>query len=383
MIDQEKFSTIDNLKEEYVNFLIDVTKIESPTSYKKGVDDACNLVIEKALKKGWKVETLEESSVGNPVAITINENSNGAPIVFSGHMDTVHPIGTIKVNPVRIAEDKLYGPGVYDCKGGIIAGFMAMDALERLGFKDRPVKLVIQTDEENSSILSDKRTVKFMAEQSKNALAFFNLEPYLKGFVSTARKGIIRYKFTVKGVSAHSANCPDGVNALTEACHKIIELEKLKDKNGITCNVGIINGGTVANTVPDLCTFVADIRFASLEQLDYVNQLVSKICSQSTVKGTTSTFEKVSFRTSMEETEQNLDLLRKVNKILENNGFEKLTPRRGAGGSDAADMTAYGITCLDSLGVMGKNMHSLDEYALISSLTACAKFLTLVTLELN
>ncbi|MBE5743329.1 MAG: M20 family metallopeptidase [Clostridiales bacterium] len=382
MRNEEIFIAIDNLKEEYLNFLIDLTKIESPTSYKKGVDDACNLVIQKALKKGWAVEVLNEKSVGNPVCITMNGHLNSKPIILSGHMDTVHPIGTIKTSPVKIDGDKLYGPGVYDCKGGIIAGFMVMDALEKIGFNSRPIKLVIQTDEENSSILSDKRTVKFMAEKSKDALAFFNLEPYVKGFVSTARKGIIRYEFTVKGISAHSANCPDGVSALTEACHKIIELEKLKDKDGITCNVGIINGGTVANTVPDTCTFVADVRFASKEQLDYVENLVNKICNNSTVAGATATVKQVSFRTSMEENEQNLNLLSKVNEILQRNGFEKLTARRGAGGSDAADMTAYGITTLDSLGVSGKNMHSPDEYALISSFVNCAKMLAVITLEL-
>jgi phage-related minor tail protein len=55
------------------------------------------------------------------------------------------------------------------------------------------------------------------------------------------------------------------------------ELEKLKDDEGLTCNSGVIQGGSVSNTVPKECVVKINIRFANEEQrlyaIDYVNRV--------------------------------------------------------------------------------------------------------------
>ena len=58
----------------------------------------------------------------------------------------------------------------------------------------------------------------------------------------------------------------DGASAIAEAANKILELEKYKEKNGITCNCGTIQGGTVPNVVPERCVFTLDVRFSDAEQ---------------------------------------------------------------------------------------------------------------------
>ena len=73
----------------------------------------------------------------------MNPNAQGAPVCFSGHMDTVHPLGSFGEVPVHRDDRKIYGPGVIDCKGGVAASFMTMDALEKCGFNERPVKLIL------------------------------------------------------------------------------------------------------------------------------------------------------------------------------------------------------------------------------------------------
>ena len=74
----------------------------------------------------------------------MNPDAKGKPVCLSGHMDTVHPVGSFGNPPVTFDDKNIYGPGVIDCKGGITASFMAMDALERCGFKRRPIKLILQ-----------------------------------------------------------------------------------------------------------------------------------------------------------------------------------------------------------------------------------------------
>ncbi len=376
------FSEIDKLSEKYLQLLKEVTEIESPTNHKNGVDMVLDRIFESAKELSLETERCKQEISGDVGTVTLNPTSKLKPIVFSGHMDTVHPLGTIKLNPVRVDGDMLYGPGVYDCKGGIIASLLAIEALKNVNFTKRPVKLVLQSDEENSSIFSNKKTIEYMAKVSKDAIGFFNAEPYVEGFISTERKGIIRYEFKIVGVAAHSAKCFDGANAITEASHKIIKLEKFKDADGITVNCGLINGGTVANTVPDTCTFVADIRFKTREQLTEIKNFVQQINDEITVKGTSSTVKEVSFRTSMEKTSKNEDLLNAVNQIFAKNDMPTLTARCGAGGSDAADMSTYGIPTLDSIGVKGKNMHSLNEFTYISSIFECAKRLAIIALEI-
>ena len=91
------------------------------------------------------------------------------------------------------------------------------------------------------------------------------------------RKGILRLRVKVYGTAAHSAMCYDGANAIAEAAHKIIELEKMKDANGLTCNCGMIKGGSAPNVVPEACEYIADIRFATLEEKDAAYETVKRV----------------------------------------------------------------------------------------------------------
>lgn len=372
------FETIESKLGQYIQFWKEICEIESPTYDKEGVDRVGAYFIKKARELGWKVEVFEQSVSGNALCITMNENAKGTPIAISGHMDTVHPIGSFGDNPVRLENGRIYGPGVVDCKGGIIAGFLAMHALLECGFDERPVLLLLQSDEENGSMTSKKATINWMCEKAKDCAAFLNTEQYKPGRAVIERKGILRYRLTVHGRSVHSSNCADGiggVNAIAEAAHKIIELEKLKDRNGITCNCGIIEGGTVANTVPEKCTFVADVRFLTRSDMESADQIIHKVAQYAYIEGSSCDVEQISYRVPMEPCSKNRELLERMNCVLERAGLSALSGRRSNGGSDAADASSHGIPSIDSLGVAGDKIHSCDEFAYIESLAESAKYL--------
>ncbi|MBE6551457.1 MAG: M20 family metallopeptidase [Ruminococcaceae bacterium] len=375
------FKTIDSLNEQYISFWEEICNIETPTLHKEGIDRASTLISEKAKEKGWMVEVYPMDIAGDLVSITMNPDSDGAPISFSGHLDTVHPLGSFGTPAVKRDETKIYGPGVTDCKGGIVAGFMAMDALDRCGFKGRPIHLLLQVDEESS--LSKKFSIKYIGEKAKDSIAFINLEGSSRGKVCVERKGIVTFTFTVTGVEAHSSNCAKlGSNAILEAAHKIIELEKLKDDDGLTCNCGVINGGTVANTVPGKCVFKANIRFSTSEQLEWVRNYVNEIAETVYVSGCTTEVVQSGFRLAMERCDRNLELVDRINTVLAKNEMELLTPFKRKGGSDAADITSFGIPCVDSLGVEGGRIHSPEEYAYLDSLSRSAKILAVIAKDL-
>ncbi|MBQ2967498.1 MAG: M20/M25/M40 family metallo-hydrolase [Clostridia bacterium] len=368
------FEQIDFLESQYIKVWEDICNIESPTRDKQGVDNACAYLIQMAKERGWTIEVQENDVAGNVVCITMNGESDCEPVVVSGHMDTVHPVGSFGTPAVRMDDTYIYGPGVCDCKGGVVASFLAMDALRRIGFTKRPVMLILQTDEEVGSSLSNKETVRFMCDKAKNAIAFLNMEGHTPGEACVVRKGIVRFTFMVKGIAAHSSDCAkNGANAIAEAAYKLLKMEELKRDDGITCNVGLIQGGNTANSVPDSCSFTADVRFATQEQLQWVRKYAKEIAQKVLVSGTECTLTETSFRCAMEKSQKNLNLLDILNRICRQNGMQELTPSFRKGGSDAAYVTEAGIPCLDSLGVSGDYIHSPRERARKESLKEAAK----------
>ena len=367
------FKRIDDTEQEYIKILEEFCLIESPTDYKDGVDKASNYIIKKAESFGWNIEIQKQKIAGDCICITMNPDATQSPICLSGHVDTVHPVGLFGTPAVKFDGDRMYGPGVADCKGGIVASLMAMAALSGEGFTARPIKLILQSDEETSSQESNKTTVDFMCKCASGAVAFLNCEPSVAGTAVLQRKGIAKYTFNITGKAAHAANCFNGISAIAEASHKILELEKYKDKDGITANCGVISGGTKINTVPEECVLMVDFRFSNSDELLEVKRIAQKVADFSWVEGTTCTLVLQSIRDAMELVDKNVSLLEKVNKIFKLTNLPELSARSTGGGSDAAYTTQCGIPTLDSLGVECGNIHSKDEYALIPSLKEAAK----------
>lgn len=377
-MDERLFNEIDALYPEYVNTWVDVCNIESQTKNKAGVDAVGEYFIKMANERGWDVDVHEEDVSGNAVCITMNKDAKGQAVCLSGHMDTVHPAGLFGTPAAHIEGDKIYGPGVIDCKGGVVVGFLAMDALRLTGFTDRPVKLILQSDEENSSWTSEKRTVEFMCEKAKGARAFLNLEGHDKNTLCIKRKGIITFEFTVNGVAGHASKCATlGANAIHEAAHKIIELEKFKNADGLTCCCSLISGGTAQNTIPEKCVFRANVRFATNDEAEYIKKFAMELAEKTVVEGCHTTVEIVSYRVAMEYADRNERLVHDMNAIYEENGLAPFEIGGRLGGSDAAYTTMAGIPTIDNIGVEGGDIHSVNEFAYLSSLPKMAKRIAL------
>ncbi len=385
MKDNYFFDAVDGLYGEYLAVWRDICNLESPTSDKEGVDAVGNYIAEIAKAHGWEILRDRQEQAGDVLCITLNPNAEGRPICLSGHMDTVFPVGTFGSPAVSEDDKKIYGPGVIDCKGGIAAALLAMAALEACEYTARPVRLILQSDEEGGSTQSALRTIDSMCRFAEGASAFLNLEPHTAGTAVLVRKGCVNFTFTVKGVSAHAGNCAtEGASAIREAAHKIVALEQLKDAEGITCNVGVIEGGTAPNCVPDLCRFKVNLRYATEAQFEWFCKYAEELAAKSTVEGVTCTVERAAgYHPAMEYAERNEALLDEMNRIWERNGLSPLKAAKRNGASDAAWITRAGIPCVDSIGAEGALLHSPNEYAIKESLRTSAKRIATVILELE
>lgn len=371
---QNYFRKIDELYPKYVTVWQEICNLESPTKAKAGVDAVGHYFSIFAAQRGWKTETFCHEVSGNVVCITMNSDSPLPPIALSGHMDTVHPIGSFGTPATKVEADKIYGPGVCDCKGGLVAALLAMDALHQCGYQSRPIMLLLQSDEENGSTQSNHATIQYICDKAKNAIAFLNMEGHTQGEACLIRKGIVTYTFTVNGIAAHSSRCArDGANAIAEAAHKILEIEKIKDDNGVTCCCSIISGGSTVNTVPGTCSFKVNIRYATAQQRSEIDQKMREIADQVYINGCHTALSVSSGRIAMEYSAKNQALLDTMNAAFLRSGLPQLKASKRTGGSDAADVTAYGIPCVDSIGVRGDKVHTLQEYAFLCSLSESAK----------
>ncbi len=376
---------IDELHPEYVKMWEDICNIESPWSDKAGVDAVGEYYIQYAKERGWKVEVFEQERAGNVVILTMNPDVDAAPIALSGHMDTVHEVGSFGNPPVKVdwENDKIYGPGTTDCKGGIVAGILAMEALYRIGYRARPVVMYLQSDEESSGKLSADATINYICQKAQGSVAFFNLENSNRGKVCLGTKGIVSFEFTVTGVEAHSAGCAtNGANAILEAAYKIIELEKFKDKDGLTCCCTVVNGGTKHNIVPGECKFIANVRFSKMSQLEEFMQAAQKLCEDIRVPGCSCKMVMPRLRPAMELCDRNMELFHKMNAIWKENGFEETQYSCNPGGSDAANVSHSGVPTVDGMGTLGGMIHTPMEYGIISSLAEYAKRLAILVYHL-
>ena len=363
-------NALEDLEKKYISVWEDICNIESQTCDKAGVDAVGSYCANLAEKLGFKVEIKEIESAGNVVVITMNEISDAAPFSLSGHMDTVHPKGLFGYPPVKIKDGKIYGPGTIDCKGGIVAGLYAMEALSISGFSSRPIMMLLQSDEENGSSQSKKETINYICERAKGSVGLLNLEGFTTDeYCCIQRKGIITYKFTVTGIEAHSSECAKrGANAILDAALKIAEIEKIKDDAGITCNTGTIVGGSVPNTVAGSCEFKVNVRYATSEQRTWIDSYLKDLAATVHVKGCKCKLEVVTTRLAMEYSERNIEFLEKINVALKKEGIKTLKGAIRKAGSDAAEITSAGIPCIDSIGVSGGGIHSAREFANIDSL---------------
>ena len=150
------------------------------------------------------------------------------------HMDTVFDKGVFGSPAVRREGNRVFGPGVIDCKGGIAIALLCMKALLDNGF-DKHLRLVLTSDEEVSNVLGGEREQEFYRERSTGFPCAINCETTEGDQVVVARKAILKFKLDVKGVSGHAGKTVfTSKNAVVEAAHKIVALSQQSEPEGTT-----------------------------------------------------------------------------------------------------------------------------------------------------
>ncbi len=348
--------------------------IESPTGSPQNVAVMAALVEAQAQALGLRTAL---SSLGDAAGPLLHISNRAAGdlrpgVLVLGHLDTVHPVGTLLLNPCRIEGDRLYGPGGYDMKAGIYLALLALGAAAAPGATPLPIDLVLVPDEETGSHQS-RPSIEAFARKSRYALV---CEPARteNGKCVTARKGTGVLQLRVHGVPAHAGVAHQkGRSAIREMAHQVLALEAMTDyARGITVNVGTIGGGTVTNTVPSSCAVNVDFRVPDMQA---GQELVARMKALTPVGPDMRLEIDVDLnRPPMVKTDAVAKLLGGAQACARQAGFALEDAPMTGGGSDANFVAALGLPALDGLGADGDGAHTLNEYILQSTLPSRLKF---------
>lgn len=340
-------------------------EIESHTADIAGVNRLMDRVAAAYHEAGAKVERIAgKPGTADHLSIAAPWNGNGPGILVLCHLDTVHPKGTLEHFNFRVDGDRAYGPGIYDMKGGAYLAYAAYRSLFEAGkATPLPLRLLYTSDEE----IGSPHSRALIEAHARNAKFVLVTEPARDGGkVVTARKGVARFIIEVEGRPAHSGSRhEDGRSAIVEMARQILEIEGMTDyARGITVNVGRIEGGTAANTVPAHCWASIDVRVASVMDAD---EIVARL--KSLKPKNPDTRVRVTGGLNRPPFEKSADierLFQHARALARELGIDLVDCYTG-GGSDA-NFTAPIVPTLDGLGVDGAAAHTLDEHLLISSL---------------
>lgn len=374
---EQLLQSIEAKHDKMVKFLETLVSIDSGNDCPEGVAKVAHIVGDKLREMQFDVEYLEYPGVCTH--LLAHKKGNGdKEVMIIGHMDTLFPVGTAVARPFTIRDDKAYGPGVLDMKGGITIALFALEALYESGWNDKNVTILFAGDEE---FAHPKTNAPELFEQhARGKDAVFNMETASAGrAVLVGRKGNIHPELIVKGISAHAgADLDKGASAIVELAHKIIAVNNLTDfSRGLTFNCGVIKGGTVANAVADYASVVIDMRYLTVADGEYGIESLRKIAAQSVIPGTTTEVANLRERfTPMEVTEGNLKLYEIVKEQGRKLGLD-IEKKVGGGASDAGWTVRAGAPSICSMGALGALNHSEREYIVLAGLVERAKLLAL------
>ncbi len=303
-------------------------------------------------------------------------------LLFTGHMDTVfaanHPFQALSwIEPGKV----LGGPGVADMKGGIVVMLAALKAVEASpAARAFGYEIVINSDEETGSAGSAALIAR--AAQGKQAALTYEPAALPDGTLAGARPGSGNFSFVVKGRSAHAGRNPeDGRNAILAAAELALRLAH-STVPGLNINPARIDGGSPNNVVPDHAVLRVNLRPVTTRDQEFAERLIADAVAEIAQQHDVAIHVHGSFgrppKPMTGDAEALFHLVRQAGADLGQDIGWKDT----GGVCDGNNIAACGVPVVDTMGVRGGKIHSMEEYLIVDSLAERAALSALAILRL-
>lgn len=345
---------------------------ESPTFDAAAVDRMMDLSAYDLAAAGAEIERIPgRMGYGGSVRARFPHKDFGKPgILISGHLDTVHPIGTLDALPFKVEDGKCYGPGIQDMKGGNYVSVEALRQLALAGIETPLPVTVLFTPDEEVGTPSTRELIEMEARKNRYVLVPEPARP--DGGAVTGRYAIARYNLKTEGRPSHAGwALKEGRSAIAAMARKVGEIEAMTGDD-CTFSVGVIHAGQWVNCVSSACH--AEALSMAKRQVDLDRGVKRMLALSGEENDVTFEVTRGVTRPVWEPDEGTMALYDIARDICKELGFD-LTHASAGGGSDGNFTGALGIATLDSIGVRGAGLHTLGEHIEIDSLVERARLI--------
>src|SRR5262249_19599700 len=261
------FLYLHNQEQEFRRWQREIAEVPAPP-FGEAARSAC--LREKFSAIG--LEDVHGDELGNVFAHIEAENT-GPLVAVSAHLDTVFPTGTRL--ETREEGNRLYGPGISDNAAGLVALLALASALKRSQLKlGANVVFIGNVGEEGEGNLRGVRHI-FSAPRWRDSIrALLVADGAGTATYVTQALGSRRFEITFRGPGGHSWSdfgIPNPIVLLSRALARFSQVA-VPDSPRTTFNIGVIHGGTSVNTIPAGATARVDLRSASGEELQKLEE---------------------------------------------------------------------------------------------------------------
>lgn len=366
-------------KEDFLEVLEALVEQETPSNESDRFAEIHSLLTEEFEKQHYRVEHINGKETAGHLLCRPQNFDLGQPSqLIIGHCDTVWDLGTITEMPFKVEENNVLGPGVFDMKSGLCMMIFALRAINDLK-KEAAVQPVflINSDEE----IGSEESHSLIVEEAKKASRTLVLEPALgtEGKIKTRRKGIGEFIITIKGKPSHAGLAPEeGVSAILGLSHIVQQLFRLNDpKNGISVNVGTIEGGERTNVIAAKSKAIVDVRVPTKEVGKRIKEEIYNLKPE--IEGVQLEVAGDIRRPPLEKNEANEKLWMITRELGEELGLD-LEEGVSGGASDGNLSSLYSPT-IDGLGAVGEGAHAYHEKIFLKETLQRNALLTLLLLH--
>lgn len=372
-----------------------VVNINSGTQNFAGVREVGKVFLQELSALGFNARWVDGAPFKRAGHLVAEHPGSGPKILLIGHLDTVFEADSPFQKVERLGDRELRGPGIIDMKGGDVIIVQALKALASIGaLKAMNVTVVMTGDEEDAGEPLE-RARQALVEAAKGATYAIGFEdgPMDPKLAVISRRGTTTWTLRVKGKPAHSSQIfrsDIGYGAIFETARILNSFrEKLAGEPYLTFNPGAIVGGTTVefdtvqtrgtafgktNVIAEHATVSGDMRTLSPEQLAKAKQTMQAIVKTSLAHTeATVTFE--DGYPPMAPTDGNRKLLAMYDQASRDVGAGSVTavdPMR-AGAADVAFIAGIVPNILDGAGLMGRDDHTVNETADLTTLPSQTK----------